>query len=138
MLGREWHQSGVDRQREAALTALSTEARSKLVKILGLLSSDHDGERAAAGLLATRIIRSAGTDWDQVIQPRAGCQKRSPSEYSPPPIERHGPVCLRHLRRLNQWEQDFVLNLRSSSFLTVAQRQKLTQIAAGLRKAGAE
>ena len=32
----------------------------RLVGILGRLGSDHNGERAVAGLLASRMLRAAG------------------------------------------------------------------------------
>lgn len=35
----------------------------KLVRVLGLLGSDHDGERASAALAAHRLVRRMETDW---------------------------------------------------------------------------
>src|SRR5690606_12779074 len=35
----------------------------KLVRILGLLGSDHDGERASAALAAHRLVQRMETDW---------------------------------------------------------------------------
>ena len=37
--------------------------RAKLAHILDRLGSDHDGERAAAGLLATKLVRDRGASW---------------------------------------------------------------------------
>ena len=116
---------------------MTTEERSRLVKVLSMLGSNHDGERAAAGLLATRLVKSAGTDWDQLLQPQEPCKRQTASDFSPPPMSDMG-LCVRNLRRLTHWEQDFVLSLRGQSFLSVGQRRKLAEIAADLRKAGAE
>ncbi len=41
--------------------------RAKLIHILGLLSSEHAGERAAAGLAAHKLLASLGLNWDQAL-----------------------------------------------------------------------
>jgi hypothetical protein len=43
--------------------------RERLIKLLGLLGSDHNGEIAAAGRLADALIRDAGVTWADVIAP---------------------------------------------------------------------
>jgi hypothetical protein len=43
--------------------------REKLIKLLGLLGSDHNGEIAAAGRVADALIRDAGVTWADVIAP---------------------------------------------------------------------
>jgi hypothetical protein len=35
-------------------------------KVVGLLASDHDGERAAAALKATAMLRAAGRSWADI------------------------------------------------------------------------
>lgn len=42
---------------------------AKLVKILGMLGSDHDGEVAAAGRRADALLKGAGLTWDQLLTP---------------------------------------------------------------------
>ncbi|MCB8819369.1 hypothetical protein [Microvirga rosea] len=49
--------------------------RRKLVRILGMLGSDHPGERAAAALAAHRQIRALRTTWADLLRapkPREG------------------------------------------------------------------
>ena len=111
--------------------------RTRLVKVLSMLGSDHEGERAAAGLLATRIVQSAGTDWDQLLHREEHYQRPEPAGFSHPPTSDIG-LCIRNLRRLTPWEQNFILCLRDRTFLSIDQRGKLAEIAADLRKAGAE
>jgi hypothetical protein len=41
--------------------------RMKLVRILGMLGSEHDGERASAAMAAHRVIQAAGTSWAQLL-----------------------------------------------------------------------
>ena len=61
----------------AALPALAARDAELLAKILGRLGSDHDGERAAAGLLASQFIKARGLSWYDVIQPHAPQPRRS-------------------------------------------------------------
>ena len=41
--------------------------REKLAKVLAMVGSQHDGERANAAGLADRMVRAAGLTWDQVL-----------------------------------------------------------------------
>jgi hypothetical protein len=43
--------------------------RKKLIRILGLLGSDHAGERAAAALKAHKLVEAAGLDWSMLLTP---------------------------------------------------------------------
>ena len=38
-----------------------------MVQLLGMLGSDHDGERAAAALHANRLLRNAGMTWNDLL-----------------------------------------------------------------------
>jgi cupin superfamily acireductone dioxygenase involved in methionine salvage len=52
----------------AVLTAIDAH---RLVKLLGMLGSHHDGERAAAALMADRLVRERGLTWrDVIVMPR--------------------------------------------------------------------
>lgn len=92
------------------MSALAPGQADRLAKVLGLLGSDHDGERAAAALMATKIIRAAGLTWPDIVTPR-------PSAPPPPPPpktwrEPHTPQeaaaeCLRWSDVLTDWEKEF-------------------------------
>jgi hypothetical protein len=41
----------------------------KLNRILGMLGSDHAGERAAAALAAHRLVKDQGTSWWALLNP---------------------------------------------------------------------
>lgn len=41
----------------------------KLLKLLALLGSEHDGERAAAALAAHRLVQTANTNWAALLAP---------------------------------------------------------------------
>lgn len=45
------------------IASLSASEQTRLVRILAMLSSPHEGERAAAGFLATAFIRKHGLMW---------------------------------------------------------------------------
>jgi hypothetical protein len=53
----------------------------RLIKILGLLGSTHAGERAAASLKATELLRSINLTWADVINPKP---HKPPLPYTAP------------------------------------------------------
>ena len=110
--------------------------RRRLVGILGRLSSDHDGERAAAGLLASRMLKSAGTTWEEILAAAVGlpATARTPLRQVDANVEL--ALCLRHPSFLRQWERDFVLSLTGRRTISPKQRTILFNIASGLREQG--
>ena len=65
---------------------LAPERRTRLVRLLGMCGSAHDGERANAAALAAKLIRESNLTWDDVI----GGQDPSPA-YEPPRPDYEGP-----------------------------------------------
>lgn len=63
--------------------ALAPDKREKLVKILGLLRSEHMGERASAGAMAQRIVTEAGLQWADVVA--LGGARAKPKYQQPEP-----------------------------------------------------
>ncbi len=121
---------------------LSPAERRKLVAILGMMGSAHNGERAAAAALASRLVREKRLTWDVVISADgAGTQQAGGRTQGG-----HGPwspdgdsltLCLKWLGELTPWETRFVLDLRQKRRpLTPAQRAKIEQIADALRARG--
>ena len=115
-----------------------TELR-RLVGVLGRLGSDHDGERAAAGLLASRMLRAAGLGWDDLLlsdarqSPGGTQEERTP----PPPPGGDLATCLKWLGELTAWETNFVTDLRRRPRpLSPAQLAKVRQLADSLRRRG--
>lgn len=100
----------------------------KLLAVLDRLGSNHDGERAAAGLIAHRMASGLG-GWGALLSP--------PAEYGRSPIKPMDPVAA-HQRRarvmltrtdlLSQWEQGFVRSVSTQRTLSPAQRDKLNAI----------
>ena len=112
---------------------MTSAERRKLIGVLGRLGSDHDGERAAAGLLASRMLKSAGVTWDELLT--AGAYFAAPRS-SPSGWRGDLAVCQRHRSFLRPWEQDFVGSVATRATLSQKQRFVLSEMADGLRARG--
>ena len=116
---------------------LSTVELRRLVGVLARLGSDFDGERAAAGLLASRMLRDRGLTWSDVLQVRLPAYEQSTE--APRRDADNGAdlaLCLRCLAQLSDWERKFVRSVATVSRRTPGQSRKLAEIADALRKNG--
>jgi len=113
--------------------ALSSPERAKLIGILGMLGSAHDGERAAAGLLATRMLRDRGITWSDLIGQPETSRRR---EDVPVGWCADLALCRRHLTALTAWESNFVASLARRSTVSVKQRSILADLADARRARG--
>ena len=120
------------------MPALPPDATAKLVKILGMLGSDHDGECVAAARQATRFIKSYNATWEHVLAPQ------QPRPTPPPRPQSQGPVhvataryALHYADRLTGWERQFLHSITERRRLTPKQEARLTEIIGKLRAAGA-
>lgn len=106
---------------------LTPSDRRKLVAILGMLGSDQLGERAAAGVLATALLREQDLTWGDVVVPalpgpvgaKPGPRFHPPP---PPPPPRPGPV-------QPTWREDVAFALDFGRVLTDWERQFLASLA---------
>ena len=80
--------------------------RAKLVKTLGMLGSDHDGEVAAAGRAADRLIREAGLRWPDIIPPQLGKPDRREADGIET-VRQAVEFVLAHIDLLTEWEANF-------------------------------
>lgn len=116
------------------MTALAPSERSKLVKVLAMLGSNHDGERAAAGLLAMRILATADITWGELLGVDAAPRRSS----APEPCRRAETdlaACRRHPGLLSAWERSFVAGIiRRRKPMTAKQETKLATIATELQR----
>jgi hypothetical protein len=79
---------------------LNPSAIERLLKMLGVLGSAHDGERATAGLKAHELIRRHGLTWSDIIvadTPELHWRQKA-------------LVCFRNMSALNQCERIFVVD----------------------------
>jgi hypothetical protein len=115
------------------VTTLAPDISRRLVKILGRLGSDFDGEIAAAGRKAHSILKAEGLTWDDVIAPAAP----APQQHRPPrrwrsPVS-HGDACTLCLlwpEVLTPWETDFLQSIANRSRISDKQIATLNRITA--------
>ena len=110
------------------MSTLPQPDRAKLAKLLGLLGSNHAGERDAAALAAHRLVQSRGMTWPEVIEPP-----------SSPPVRKTLPElgpwqatvaeCLHRPDLLSEWEIGFLDGLLRFPRLSLKQRSCLAKIA---------
>jgi hypothetical protein len=106
--------------------SLTPEELAELIAILGRLGSDFDGERAAAGLIASRMLQSKGLTWADVVG--------SPQiRYTPPPSsptpKSPAELLAKHRGQLSDWEIGFLTNLsQRRGRLTPKQEASLASI----------
>jgi hypothetical protein len=115
---------------------LSPDTRRMLAGVLGMLGSDHVGERDVTARLAEWIVRSAGLTWNELIAaPRLEARPEPPRPDPPPPSPDWRELahrCSAHPRWLSEWEQDFVAGLSRWARLSLKQAATLDRIAPGL------
>jgi hypothetical protein len=92
-------------------------SRDKLAAVLARLESPYDGERAAAALIASKMVRDAGVVWSELLNaPRAAdvCQPK-------PSWQHMAAFCHRRRGLLTEWELRFVSSIQSQA--TVSKKQ---------------
>ena len=115
--------------------ALAPGDRRRLAGVLARLASNHAGERDAAALLASRIVRDRDLTWLDVLQVDLPVPAQEPT---PPCRGTDLALCLHHLSRLSSWEREFVQSVARVLRRTPGQSRKLSEIADALRKNGAK
>jgi hypothetical protein len=111
-----------------SLPALQPEYRARLVRLLGMLGSDHDGERANAARLADEHRKRSGLTWGEIILPLAEDRGRrkpakprkprkakatKPAKPAPPPAPpwRDMATLVAESVLATKWERDFASGL---------------------------
>ena len=103
------------------MTALSQDDRSRLAKMLGLLSSSHPGEQVAAATAASRFLRSRNLTWQELLEP----QRRVPA----PATWREAVTrLLQHPREITAWENRFLSDINRLPSISPKQRKLLSEI----------
>jgi hypothetical protein len=93
-----------------------------LARVLGMLGSDHDGEVAAAGRAAAKLVRDAGISWDAVLDPPVMRLAPPPSALRINPSEVIH-AALRRPERLSPWETDFAHSIAERGTRHLSERQ---------------
>ena len=99
----------------SGIAPLPADAIIRLAKLLGMLGSDHVGERAAAGLKATELLRAHGRTWADLIQQFNDPAPRHPKPHTTPSSWRVKAECCLDLHdqgiispSLTTWEYGFL------------------------------
>jgi hypothetical protein len=101
--------------------APSGEVLTRLIKLCGMLGSEHDGERASAALKASKLLMENHLTWCDVIgTPSADHVAKAPCS--------HRSVCklakeLHNDKIINDWELEFLISI--SGNLTVSDKQQV-------------
>ena len=112
---------------------LTARDRDRLVRVLRLLASDKDGERATAAWTASRMLRDRGLDWDSLI-PRALAPPAASSQHQPrQSAALHAwstklAFILDRPHYLTQWELHFATDMQYRRKITPKQASVLARI----------
>lgn len=90
------------------MAVLASPDLDRLAKLLGMLGSEHEGERASAALMADKLVRERGLTWPQVLQPLA---QSAGALGSGLPHRRDAFECLAVDGIWSEQEADFLLNI---------------------------
>ncbi len=101
----------------------------RLAKILGRLGSEFDGERAAAGVMATRFLKERHLTWTELLEPPAPASVAPTCPCCRPSPEfgwrRLADLCLQighELDLLSEWEAGFLGTLRRRGYPPTAKQ----------------
>ena len=111
--------------------------RDKLVKVLRMFGSNHDGEVASAARRAHDIVKKHSLDWDDLVLPVTA--SRAQRQQSRPHPEPDGPDeaflirrALQFAQYVSSWEREFLNSISESLIewgrLTPKQRAVLDRI----------
>lgn len=105
--------------------------RSRLTKLLGMLGSDHQGERDNAALAAHKLVKQHGLTWEAVVMP--------PRAREPLMGIWRATVaaCLERPGSLRPWEAGFLRDLSRFRRLSTKQRYVLEEISGRVLQGGA-
>lgn len=124
---------------------MTPETRARLVRLLGMCGSSHDGERASAAALADRLVRDAGLVWEQVVAAAVPA-------IGPAIVDAHGDLGPRERdlhdlelletgwhslsARERHWVSAFLVYLETHHALTGRQRELLDSLVANMKRRG--
>lgn len=110
----------------------------KLVRVCGMLGSDHDGEVVAAARQAERIRKALGLSWDDLlISPARPTSHGRPPPHDIPDWRRACQLCMTRFDILSNWEMTFLQSLaRYRGQPSAKQLAVLERLIARCRQAG--
>jgi hypothetical protein len=113
----------------------------RLIKIIGLFGSAHDGEVVAAARQATRLLREHDCTWAELLEPivlpppPARSRHRPAAQHAPADWRANAAACLARADLLTDWEHRFVANLFGFRRLSPKQEAVLGKLVERVRVA---
>jgi hypothetical protein len=108
---------------------LDISSAERLSKLLGMLGSTHDGERAAAGLKANQLVRDLGLTWSEIIVPPDAIPTHTD-------WHRIAEYCYRYRTALNDRDRAFVSTLLTWRGMPSERQQQWLLIYSRLHRGG--
>lgn len=96
--------------------------------ILGMLGSEHVGERAAAGLKADQMVRAAGLTWDSLVAVRRTDEASERDWREPDDLATAIEVARRYQDHFNRWERRFIESVDARELLTTKQIKHIERL----------
>jgi hypothetical protein len=118
------------------MTTLAASDRERLARLLGMLGSDHAGERDNAARAAHRLVQQHGITWFDVVVTYQPPDRDDAADPLGAEWRRTAAACSRYPHLLNRWETDFLVGLPRFPRLSTKQRSALLKIAVRLRACG--
>jgi hypothetical protein len=118
------------------LNTLAAPDRERLARLLGMLGSDHQGERDNAARAAHRLVQLRGITWFDVVVTHPPPDTYPEADPISGDWRRTAAACSQHPLLLNQWEADFLVGLLRFLRLSFKQRSILVKIVVRLRACG--
>jgi hypothetical protein len=101
----------------------------RLRKLLGLLGSDHENERAVAGRMASDLLRRHKLTWSDVVAVERPAPRAPVRVWHEPRRHREAAAeCLAWPEILNEWELDFLKSISGRWSLSGRQQHCLARI----------
>jgi hypothetical protein len=122
--------------RRVAMTTLAASDRERLARLLGMLGSDHAGERDNAGRAAHRLVQQHGVTWHDVVVTRPSPDTGHITDPIGADWRRTAAACSRCPHLVNRWEAEFLAGLPRFPRLSRKQRSILVKIVVRLRACG--
>jgi len=130
--------------------ALPSAVRERLIKLCGLLTSEHDGERATAARMASDVLRQNRLTWRELLMAEGPCrvcaareareseQRRgwAESEWARADWRQLARHCIAHPDVLTEWEVGFLHSILRRRHLSGRQQAVLDRIADKIWEAG--
>jgi hypothetical protein len=97
----------------------------RLIKLLGMLGSAHDGEIAVAGRKAHELLRSLNMTWQEIILAKSIVK---PTSKLADTVESKLGTVLACTEPLTPWERKFAHSINGQTRLSLKQRDTLDRL----------